>query len=683
MARSRLIYIGVFVLALVVRLAYVWEIRDALYFASPVLDAEEYDRLSDRLLAGDWMLSGKGAYVHGPLYTYLFGLVKLTAPGPAGIRVLQAILGALSCLLICLIGQRLRDRLGDLVPSPVPLIAGLIAALYWPFVFFTGELLATTLVILLQLVLALQLLRSAPWTATSALLAGLVLALLVSTRSNTLLLLPLAFWWIGTESRTSNRGWQPRLIFLAATVLFLTPFALRNLAVQGIPVPFQGRWSLYQGTNPDADGTPYARQGLSWQRLESLPYLAGDRTPAARGRYFLDASLAFIVDQPAAYAGLLYRKFRLFWHHFEIPVSADLRYFEAHSRISRLLLTFGLVVPLSLACVIWLRRTDREFLLIGGFVLAYLASGMAFTVCARYRLPALPFLILFTAQGLWLAVTLVRDRRYAHFGAFLLIGAGASALVRTGVDARSVDHLRSDWLQSQVHIRTGHYDRAEVALLRQLSRTPADSDVLNSLASVYNHQGRIELVEATLSQALEAAPDHALPWLNLGDFYVKSGRFDAARSALWTALRHDPRPGTQYRGLLTLGNMSMHGGDHAGARQAFERAARERRTPHVFYALSTASAKLGWRQDQLEALEQSVRLDPNFAPALRNLGALAFEDGNLERAEHLLLRAVRRDPRSPDAFRNLGLVYRKLGNLERANLAFAEARRLAAGRAPR
>ena len=681
MIRPRLIYSGIFLIALAVRLAYVWGIKDTPYFASPVLDAEEYDRLSDQLLGGDWLLRGDVAYVHGPLYTWLFALVKLAAPGLTGMRIFQAVLGALSCLLICLVGERLRHLLGDrLVPRPVPVIAGMIAAFYWPFVFFNGELLATTLVILLGLILALQLLRSAQWTPGAALLAALTLALLVSTRSNALLILPLALWWIDRESRESGKRWRLPLIFLAGTLLFLTPFALRNLAVQGIAVPFQGRWSLYQGTNPDADGTPYARQGLSWQRLESLPYVHGNRTPEERGRYFLAASLQFIQEHPGAYLHLLYRKFRLFWHRFEIPVSADLRYYETHSRLSRLLLTFGLVVPAALAALLWLRPREPAILLLSGFVLVYLLSGMVFTVCARYRLPALPFLIVFSAHGLWLMVTMVRQRRYGSFGALGLITAGAALLVHTGVDVRAVDHLRSDWLLSQVFIRHGQYDRAEEALLRRLAAEPSDSDALNSLATVYRRQGRVEVAERALQQAVQAAPDHALPWLNLGKLYLEGRRLDAAREAFETTLRLDPRPTSQYRGYLSLGHLHMVGGDPDDGYEAFSQALRERQTPQAYFALSGACGRLGRVQEQLEALEEAVRRDSTFAPALRSLGALlVVGDGDLERAERLLLRAVRLDPQgAARGYRSLGSLYLKTGERERARRAFAEARRLTA-----
>ena len=69
------------------------------------------------------------------------------------------------------------------------MLAGLLAALYWPFMLYSGELLATTLVVFLTLLLMAQLLRSSQHlTPRSMLAAGALLGLLAETRSNTLLL---------------------------------------------------------------------------------------------------------------------------------------------------------------------------------------------------------------------------------------------------------------------------------------------------------------------------------------------------------------------------------------------------------------------------------------------------------------------------------------------------------------
>ena len=76
-----------------------------------------------------------------------------------------ATIWAFSCSKLCWahLSASLIHRMGSyLFPHPIPLVAGLLAAGYWPFVFYNGQLLATTLVILVGLGLAVLLLHYAP-----------------------------------------------------------------------------------------------------------------------------------------------------------------------------------------------------------------------------------------------------------------------------------------------------------------------------------------------------------------------------------------------------------------------------------------------------------------------------------------------------------------------------------------
>jgi tetratricopeptide (TPR) repeat protein len=305
---------------------------------------------------------------------------------------------------------------------------------------------------------------------------------------------------------------------------------------------------------------------------------------------------------------------------------------------------------------------------------------LLFTVCARYRLPALPFLMVFAAQGIWQLGTWLRSRDFARAGSFLLLLGGAAALVHTGVDTNQVDHLRSLWIQGQVHFRTQHYDRAEQVYSALVRENPQDSDALNSLAAVYNRQGRKNAAEKTFKRSIEAAPDHARPWLNLGDFYLQQQRLTEARTALETALRHDPRPVTQGEGHYRLGHYYMFQRDFQQAYLTFKQALAIREHPGAYYGLAAACAQLHLGQEQRAALEQAVLLNPTFAPALRNLGALYVEEGNLERAEKVLRQALRYEPDSPVVHQHLGTLYLKLGQKDRAQQAFATARKLASRR---
>ena len=153
-------------------------------------------------------------------------------------------------------------------------------------------------------------------------------------------------------------------------------------------------------------------------------------SPADRGRFYLAEGLGFMVEQPLSYLHLLYRKFRLFWHAFEIPVSVDIHFYEAHSHLSYLnVFGFGVVAPLALVGLGWNWYRWRQYGLLYGFGLSYLVSGLLFTVCARYRLPAVPLLMPFRRRS---CPPRCPQSKGASLAAQCCIGAGSECCFCTG-----------------------------------------------------------------------------------------------------------------------------------------------------------------------------------------------------------------------------------------------------------
>ena len=658
--------VALFLLALILRLAYLVEIRDTLYFHTLILDAEEYDYLAQALIEGDWWFATHRTYVHGPLYPALLALLKLGGAGLVATRLFQAVLGAFSCVLLYVIARRF-------FPAPTPLLTGLIAVGYWPFILYNGELLATTLTIFIELLLVIQLARCTDhpsyWSAAGA---GALLGLLIETRSNTLLLVAVALWWL--YHRTRFRLLVP---FCVGLCVVLAPFLVHNSLVQGTPLPFQGAWSFYMGNNPAADGTPYARQGIDWQRLELLSYQADTAaSPADRGRFYLSEGLDFIVDQPLAYLHLLYRKFRLFWHAFEIPVSVDIHFYEAHSRLSHLnLFGFGVIAPLALVGLVWNWNRWRQYGLLYGFGLSYLVSGLLFTVCARYRLPAVPFLMLFAAEALRQGALSLKGHQWRRSAALALILGAALALGHTGVDPAQVDHLRSAWLRGQVHMRNQAYDRAERAYLQAL-QAGLDADVYSSLGAVYEAERRPREAETAYRRALALASDHTRARLNLGNLLRGEQRFDEAKALFLEALANDPRSVIQYEGHYYLGYLYLDRRDYLRAYGSFTTAVEAEQRAEGFYALANACHRLGRQDEQIRHLRQTVDIDPEFAAAHRNLGALYLQRGEHSLAEEALRRALQLEPDVAIAHYNLGVLYMRTGRRDLAQTAFETAERL-------
>lgn len=672
---SRAASVAVFVLALALRLLLLHEARLAPYADSLVLDAEEYQMLARGLVSGDWAQASEDTYVHGMLYPALWAVVMLMGGTPWAMCFLQAVLGAATCVLL----QRAALRL---MPPATALACGLLAAVYWPFVLYSSQLMATTLVLLLTTALLALMLRPGAPSASGSLAAGLVLALLTSTRANTALLAPVVLWWLVRTARTGGRSsWQVGALLAAGFVVGLTPFVAYNWSVQGTAVPFEGAWSFYMGNNPGADGTPYVRQGLGWQRMEALGFRDGwDATPAERGLVYLSEGLTFIIHEPGQTVALLWSKLRLFWNAFEVPVSVDLAWYNGNTWLGRLLPGFGLIGPLALVGMVAIRRRWQDWGLVYGGVLAFLVSGLLFTVCDRYRLPALPFLILFAGEALRLGAEVARGRarqRAVHLGLGL---AAAAVWVYTGVDAAAVDHLRPRWLQASIHLRDGRVDTAEFNLRAAVEADPGDADVRNSLGVTQERLGRFSQAEATYREAVRRAPDFALAWLNLSDLKRRQQRLHEAEEAARKALAADPRPVTQRKGRIALAEVLLQAGRPEDALKVLGEALEIRDGAELRLAMAGACYQLNRIDDEAGHLERVVELKPGSANGWRNLGAARMLLDDLAGAEQALTRAAALDPNSPAVHKHLGVLYQRTDRPDLAAQAFKQARRLS--RAP-
>jgi 4-amino-4-deoxy-L-arabinose transferase-like glycosyltransferase len=141
----------------------------------------------------------------------------------------------------------------------VALITGLVAALYWPLIYFEGEVLVEPLFLLLVVLSLWQLARavSSP-TLLRLAVAGVYLghaALARPTMLVVLLVLPLAFR--ATANTAPRAWWRQVAVVVAACFLMLVPATIHNYRGSHafVPVAWSGGLNLYIGNNPAADGT--------------------------------------------------------------------------------------------------------------------------------------------------------------------------------------------------------------------------------------------------------------------------------------------------------------------------------------------------------------------------------------------------------------------------------------------
>src|ERR1700690_1044594 len=92
-------------LAVVVRLAHVWSLRDTPWFAYLVVDPEYYDAWAREIAAGNWL--GNRPFFMDPLYPYVLAAVyKLWGRDLLLARLLNVGCSAIACACVAAIGKR-------------------------------------------------------------------------------------------------------------------------------------------------------------------------------------------------------------------------------------------------------------------------------------------------------------------------------------------------------------------------------------------------------------------------------------------------------------------------------------------------------------------------------------------------------------------------------------------------
>ncbi len=173
--RSQLLLLAL--AALLLRVAYVWEIGSQPLFGYLVGDALVYDAWAREIAAGAWL--GDEVFYQAPLYPYFLGsLYRFIGPDLLWTRLVQVTFGAGSCVLLALAGSAFFSR-------RVGLAAGWLLAVYPTAIFFDALVQKSVLdLFLISLLLyALGRIRTAPGPGR-CLAVGLTLGCLILTREN-------------------------------------------------------------------------------------------------------------------------------------------------------------------------------------------------------------------------------------------------------------------------------------------------------------------------------------------------------------------------------------------------------------------------------------------------------------------------------------------------------------------
>ncbi len=660
----------IFIVAFILRAVYVTQVRYTPFFQTLGLDAKFYDRWARELASGT--VRGD-AYFMTPLYPYfLAAIYRLFGRNLLLVRMIQAGLGSLTAVLAFLIGREVYDR-------RVGILSGLLAATYGALIFYDGSILLTPALVFLNLLAIFVLLRA---DATSRsylyLLAGLTLGLAAVGRAAVLAFIPFALLWVWLDGAR---------VEAAAGAGRSTGRQRKRKTASGNTGP-DGRGVRALITGSTARGARGAGLVLLGVVLVVLPITIRNYV-AARDFVVITSNggLNFYIGNSEISTGGYVKPEGL---DIELPQLENFYFQRRYSSLLRLPLPgFAILAPLGLVGLgLSLRRRGTR--LLGIFFVVYVASVAAFFVLARYRLPAVPVLIIcgsFAVTEFWNWARAGEWKRFAAPAVALVVLA---VLVNTnfyGVD-REKGFAQSHFRLGIIYGERGLAERAMTEYRKSIAIDPNYPKSHLNLGVHLARSGQAAEAIGSFRRALELDPGYAEARVNLAIARGREGEYDVALAQLDTLLSSEPH---HAMGLKERGIALYRSGRLEEAIEAFEEAARwdrdGRETPEIeFYlglirrperpvlppavvasmARADTLARTGHVVEAVELYEDASRQAPASGEPLRRLALLKREMSLRDEAVELLRRALRLEPTLEHGHFALGVVLNELGRHDEA-----------------
>ena len=587
------LFFAVFVL----RLIALARLTDSPFLLPAQGDMHFYNEWAQRVARGEWT-DGR-AFYGLPLYAYLLaGLYSIVGLNPFMPGVLQAALDGGTAALLFKLGERV-FRSADADPVAAPenaargrryvapgFIIGLLAAVGWAFYLpaqsFSVILMPTAWLVFVFWFVVWQVVRRSefpPWRWFF--LIGLCIGVTAMGVATILFLLPLVLaalavkWSSAASGGGFVRSVTAALLVTAGVGLGTSPAWLHNAIVARDPVFLSAHSgvNLWIGNNPGANGYPRfppglraGQQAMLQDSITGAEAAAGRPLPRSEVSAFWSAKAkAYVAENPSAWLKLLGVKVANFWNAFQyddISIITSLR----ENGVTFPGVSFGIVAAFGLAGIgLAVAQFPRSRWILAA-ILLHMASLLSVFVTERYRLAAVPGLLLFAAFAVWRLWDAVIASRYQRGAVCVLLLLLSSILVsarRGDAELWALDAYNSG-LQA---FESNKLDVAERKLRLAYAYVPDNAELNFALGNLHFARSQRDQAEKFYQKTLQLDPRHEGAWNNLGVLALDQQRWELAIDLLQKALRASPKdPKTHY--LLARAHLGT--GNYVEARRLIE-----------------------------------------------------------------------------------------------------------------
>jgi tetratricopeptide (TPR) repeat protein len=643
------IALGIFILAVAVRLFYLYESSNNPTFYAPVVDARGYDLLAKEL-AEQGKMNERFFWQSFFYPCFLSAVYFLDKSSILSAKIIQAFLGAAVCALTFLLGCKVFNK-------RIGILAGLFTVFCGPLIFHETELVPAGWSAFWAVALLLLFLTVTEKKYPSLFFVlGLCGALSVITQPNFLLFFVAACFWLAFILYRKVPEQRHTIVkFFAFVVSGFAAVAIPTAAINhritghfGI-LPATGGINLYIGNNPDFDAADI-RPGIKWENLTSLPAKSGVKGNMwDKQQFFYQKTFDYIASKPADFLKGLLIKTEQFICSREMQGNVDIYLFRKWSDILKVLVwkagpfgfPFGLLLPLGIIGLFCEKRQTITPAIL--FLIFYPLPVILAHVESRYRAPIIPLLSIFAAAGCFCLAAAAYKRNWLRLTGLICVGL-AAALVSTLAGPFAPE--KSDY-QAELYLNVG---------------------------TTLKEQGKIDDAIKNYNKALELKPNYSEAYYNLGVVFYGQDKINDAVNYYEKAILLDP---ADYKAHCGLGTALYKLGEFEQAQQHYLKAIEI----NPDYPLAHKNLALEFvRQDKIELAEsqykKSIEADPADADAQQSLGMLLARQEKFDEAIEHLEKAISIKPDSTELHKSLGTMFVMTGRTYEAFEHFREALRL-------
>lgn len=389
---ERKVLLFIFGISLIVRLLYV------ILFPTVVWgDAIAYENLATGLVEGKGF--GGGTSYDLPGYPFFLASVySICGHTHLIVHMLQAFVGALTCLIIYYIGKSVLNK-------KIGILSASIAALYPAFIIYSGMLYTETLFIFLLCLSVLYLLKIHEYPSVKNLLiVGVSLGLGILIRPGILIFIPVILIWMLISSKEKKKNLMRFMAIFLIVVVVVSPWTIRNYNVhhEFVPIGTSGGVILWYGYNPGA--MQFITTGVESSYFTQIWEIPGE---IERNKWGYEKGLEFIKQNPIQSLMLDIMKLARFWtlllpffncylyDYFLTPIPKWLFMTLAPLTI----LPFMIILPLAILGIVFYQKWDKKAFLLLLLILYYPFIHSITWGLPRFQLQIMPFLIVFAAYA--------------------------------------------------------------------------------------------------------------------------------------------------------------------------------------------------------------------------------------------------------------------------------------------